>query len=84
MGPDAYRTAGLAGALRTLGHRVTDLGNITAATVPLINLDQSAYGLEETIGWSQSLAATAQTTMADGIPVFLGAITRYHWGLLPG
>ena len=72
MGPDAYRTAGLAGALRTLGHRVTDLGNITAATVPLINLDHSAYGLEETIGWSQSLAAAAQTAMADGIPVFLG------------
>ena len=71
MGPDAYRMAGLAGALRTLGHRVTDLGNITAATVPQINLDHSAFRLEETIGWAQSLATAAQTAMADGIPVFL-------------
>jgi arginase len=84
IGPDAYRTAGLAGALRTLRHRVTNLGNITAATVPPVNLDHSAYGLEETIGWAQSLAAAAQTAMADYIPVFLGAITRYHWGRLPG
>ena len=72
MGPDAYCTARLAGALRTLGQRVTDLGNITAATVPPVNLDHSAYGLDETIGWAQSLAAAAQTAMADGIPVFLG------------
>ena len=71
MGPDACRTTELAGALRTLGQRVTDLGNITAATVPQVNLDHSAYGLEETIGWAQSLAAAAQTAMADGIPVFL-------------
>ena len=71
MDPDAYCTAGLAGALRTLGQRVTDLGNITAATVPQVNLDLSAYGLEETIGWAQSLAAAAQTAMADGILVFL-------------
>ena len=81
MGPDAYCTARLAGALRTLGQRVTDLGNITAATVPQVNLDLSAYGLEETIGWAQSLAAAAQTAMADGILVFLGG---YHWGRLPG
>ena len=72
MGPDACRTTELAGALRTLGQKVTDLGNITAATVPPVNLDHSAYGLDETIGWAQSLAAAAQTAMADGIPVFLG------------
>ena len=31
MGPDCYRTAGLAAALSDLGHRIEDLGNLTPA-----------------------------------------------------
>ena len=84
MGPDACRTTELAGALRTLGQKVTDLGNITAATVPPVNLDHSAYGLDETIGWAQSLAAAAQTAMADGIPVFLGGYHALSLGSVAG
>ncbi len=31
MGPDAYRTAGIAETIRTLGHEVRDRGNIAPA-----------------------------------------------------
>ena len=43
MGPDAYRTAGLARALHELGHTVSDLGNITAAPVAKVQTTLSAY-----------------------------------------
>ncbi|MEP5729604.1 MAG: arginase [Sulfitobacter sp.] len=71
MGPDAYRTAGLAQALGDLGHRVEDRGNIaprpfTAKEHPKI------VALEETIAWTESLAEAAQSAFRDGLPIFLG------------
>ena len=71
MGPDAYRTAGLAEALRGLGHTVTDLGNIaprpfTARPHPKI------VALEETIAWTEALAEAAETALAKGTPIFMG------------
>ncbi len=50
MGPDAYRTAGLARALHDLRHTVSDLGNITATPVAKVQTKHSAYQLEVTIG----------------------------------
>ncbi len=71
MGPDAYRTAGLAEALRDLGHLVTDRGNVAPA--PFTPRDHpKLVQLEETIAWTSSLAEAAEAGLKDGMPIFLG------------
>ena len=71
MGPDAYRTAGLAPALRNLGHRVTDHGNVTPR--PFAPKEHpKIVALEETIAWTESLAEVSQEVMAQGLPIFMG------------
>lgn len=54
MGPDAYRTAGIARALTALGHRVTDLGNVAPDSNDILERD-GLVNLSETIGWTLSL-----------------------------
>ncbi|MGZ2257750.1 arginase [Roseobacter sp. A03A-229] len=71
MGPDAYRTAGLAEALEGLGHEVEDRGNVAPATFtpePHARL----HALEETIAWTTALADAAETGLQDGLPIFMG------------
>ena len=58
MGPDAYRTAGLERALRDLGHSVTDRGNVAPAPFQAKE-HEKLHALEETIAWTESLAAAA-------------------------
>jgi len=71
MGPDAYRTAGLAEALESLGHTVTDIGNVTPAPfddVPHPKL----HRLSETIAWTHALADTTEASFARGMPITMG------------
>ncbi|WP_386167364.1 arginase [Sulfitobacter pontiacus] len=71
MGPDAYRTAGLAGALTDLGHSVTDRGNV--APVPFTpGKHPKLHALEETIAWTHSLAEATQAALQDGTPIIMG------------
>lgn len=72
MGPDAYRTAGLAEALSGLGHLVKDLGNLAPAPHLTDAPEAAVFARNQTVGWTQTLAAVAQDTMAKGLPVFLG------------
>jgi arginase len=71
MGPDAYRTAGLAEALTNLGHRVTDKGNLVPRAFEE-KQHQKLVSPEETIAWTETLAETAEAVLADGTPIFLG------------
>ncbi|WP_195821902.1 arginase [Roseobacter sp. MH60115] len=71
MGPDAYRTAGLAEALEGLGHRVEDRGNVTPTAFSAKPHDR-LHALEETIGWTTALAEAAEVGLRDGLPIFLG------------
>ena len=83
MGPDAYRTADLAGALRSLGHKVEDRGNV----VPVehaANADAKLYALQETIAWTKSLAAAAESAMTDGMPIFMGGDHALSLGTVLG
>jgi arginase len=85
MGPDAYRTAGLAEAITDLGHRVTDLGNLQPApvtTVPPAN--PLVYKLAENIGWTQTLIRAAQSTATRGLPIFLGGDHAMAFGTVAG
>ncbi|MGX9354283.1 arginase [Roseobacteraceae bacterium S113] len=83
MGPDAYRTAGLAEAFESLGHSVQDHGNLTprkGGHSPLPHL----HAAGETIGWTQTLAHAAQDAMASGLPVFLGGDHALSLGSVAG
>ncbi|MCL4154147.1 UNVERIFIED_CONTAM: hypothetical protein GTU68_043732, partial [Idotea baltica] len=71
MGPDAYRTAGLEEALVSLGHTVTDIGNITPA--PFINTPHpKLHRLAETIAWTHALADATEASFKDGMPITMG------------
>lgn len=71
MGPDAYRTAGLGEALQSLGHTVTDIGNIA----PIAYTDTphpKLHRLSETIAWTHALADTTEASFARGMPITMG------------
>lgn len=71
MGPDTYRTAGLAEALTTLGHTVTDHGNIAPdAFTPRAH--PKLVDLEECIAWTTALADTSEAALPNGLPIFMG------------
>ncbi len=85
MGPDAYRTAGLAEALADLGHGVRDLGNVAPEIRPLPPCPNPAvHAFEETVGWTRALAATAREAAGRGLPVFMGGDHAISLGSVTG
>ncbi|MFK7752435.1 MAG: arginase [Sedimentitalea sp.] len=84
MGPDAYRTAGLAEALRELGHRVEDIGNLTPASFEPDTDDGALYAPNETMAWTHRLIRAAEQGMARGLPVFLGGDHALSLGSVAG
>lgn len=83
MGPDAYRTAGLQEALRDLSHDVEDIGNVQPA--PFEAKDHAKlFKREETIGWTTSLADTAQDALTKGLPIFMGGDHALSLGTVLG
>ncbi len=83
MGPDAYRTAGLAEAIRDLGHTVEDRGNVAPAPfTPKEHPKLVAY--EENIAWTESLADASEAAMKDGLPLFLGGDHALSLGTVLG
>jgi arginase len=73
MGPDAYRTAGLAGTLADLGHAVTDRGNLTLApgAVTPVTVGGNARNAAEIAAWTRAIHA-AGTAAGQGTPIFMG------------
>lgn len=85
MGPDAYRTAGLAEAITGLGHTATDLGNLAPADVPETSTrNPLVYKLEENIGWTKTLSAAARDAAKSGMPIFLGGDHALSLGSVAG
>ena len=84
MGPDAFRTAGLARALTILGHRVEDLGNLTPATHSPDSDTGKLYAPNQTIGWTNRLIRVAQDAMRRGLPIFLGGDHSLSLGSVAG
>jgi arginase len=84
MGPDAYRTAGLATALSDLGHKVEDLGNLTPAHHDPDAADGEIHAPNQTIGWTKSLSQAAMDTMPRGLPIFLGGDHSLSLGSVAG
>jgi len=84
MGPDALRTAGLDRALRDLGHRVEDLGNLAPETYDPDAEGGRLYKPNETAGWTAGLIAAAEGAMARGLPIFLGGDHALSLGSVAG
>ncbi len=85
MGPDAYRTAGIAEAITALGHTVDDIGNLAPAPVAKTDHANTAlYKLEENIGWCETLQSAAKDNAPNGMPIFLGGDHALAMGTVSG
>ena len=85
MGPDAYRTAGLAEALSDLGHRVTDRGNLAQGPIrPVPDAPAHLHALPDCVAWTAALTAAASDAAAAGVPVFLGGDHLLSAGTVAG
>ncbi|WP_127105482.1 arginase [Pararhodobacter zhoushanensis] len=84
MGPAAYRTAGLAGALEALGHSVTDLGDVACAPIPATSANSAVHHLPETLGWTRALAEAGEAACAKGMPIFMGGDHSLALGSVAG
>ncbi len=85
MGPDAYRTAGLAGQLAELGLTVHDLGNVAphdATASP--DMPPHVHAPAETAGWTAALAQVGESAAAQGLPIFLGGDHSLSLGSIAG
>lgn len=83
MGPDAYRTARLGETLSELGHTVSDIGNVTPDTNDIAEHDH-LVALPQTVGWTTALNTAAQSTAAQGMPIFMGGDHALALGTVPG
>jgi arginase len=85
MGPAAYRVAGLASALRDLGHTVEDMGDL--AHDPLRQAHHPnpvLHALPETLAWSETLARVTEAAMPHGLPMILGGDHSLALGTVAG
>jgi arginase len=71
MGPDGYRTAGLASTLSELGHIVTDRGNITPDAFRQIEVEGNARNAGAVAAWTRAIDA-AGAGAGDNTPIFMG------------
>lgn len=84
MGPDSYRTAGLAQAIGDLGHTVQDMGNLSPANFAAEQSNDHLFAPNQTIGWTNRLIRVAQDSMARGLPIFLGGDHSLSLGSVAG
>lgn len=86
MGPAAYRTAGLAEELASLGHSVVDLGDAQREQVDAIdtNHDHLKF-LPEVAGWARSLHCQSyDLAKQDVLPIYLGGDHALSMGTVTG
>lgn len=86
MGPAAYRVAGIAQAIRDLGHGVEDWGNLAPIPVEGAACANPAVDqLPETLGWTMALTETVDDALAaGGMPVVLGGDHSLALGSVAG
>ncbi|MEM1286237.1 MAG: arginase [Pseudomonadota bacterium] len=86
MGPDAYRTAGLEEALRSLGHSVRDLGNVVPRPANQNEASRNTvlHALDETVAWTEGLSAAGEEAAREGFPIFLGGDHAMSLGTVAG
>ncbi|GGE01421.1 arginase [Gemmobacter megaterium] len=86
MGPAAYRVAGIAAAIRELGHDVEDIGDIGHGPLPEVAAPNPAvHHLAECVGWTRTLADAGRAAMDRGrFPIFMGGDHALSMGSVAG
>lgn len=86
MGPDAYRTAGLAEQLRALGHAVADHGNLSPAeALEVASPNPVLKNFRSYAGWTRSLHAKAyELGLQSVLPIYLGGDHAMAAGTVSG
>lgn len=85
MGPDAYRTAGIAEAIANLGHTVEDVGNLAPKNVTVSPASNPlVHKLAENVGWTYTLMDAAQEAATRGMPIFMGGDHALAAGTVAG
>jgi arginase len=85
MGPSAFRAAGLAAALRELGHGVVDRGNLAPAPLRAIrHANPAIKALPEIVGWIEAIAEACYAAGESGMPIVLGGDHSLAAGTLAG
>mgnify|MGYP000403908973 CR=1 FL=1 len=83
MGPDMLRTAGLAQALRALGHEVEDCGDVSPNVTPRASHPNKAiHDLDECAAWIEAIEPAAFAS--EALPIFLGGDHLISAGTVPG
>ena len=84
MGPDSYRTAGLATIIAGLGHQTEDRGNVVPDPFSAETGKAKLHALAETIAWTSALTKAAQSALSDGFPIFMGGDHALSLGTVAG
>ncbi len=86
MGPAAYRVAGIAAAIRDLGHGVTDWGDVALPDLTdAASLNPAVHSLPQVIGWTKVLAERTEAALAlDAMPIILGGDHSLALGSVAG
>ncbi len=86
MGPAAYRVAGLAQAIRDLGHNVSDWGDAALPPLqPATSPNPAVHSLPETLGWTAVLTEQVQKALTQGaFPIILGGDHSLALGTVAG
>lgn len=75
MGPDGYRSAGLAETLAELGHDVADHGNLAPDAARPVDAPARARNAAEVAAWTRAIDAAAQGALdsaGEAVPIFMG------------
>lgn len=86
MGPTAYRVAGLAQAIRELGHGVEDWGDMVLPALQEVSCPNPAvHSLAEVLGWTEVLADKVDDALSNGgLPIVLGGDHSLALGSVAG
>ena len=86
MGPDAFRTAGLATTLEALGHSVVDHGNLDRAEIgPVYPPNPVLKDFPAYVAWTRSLhAKAAELGTSPVFPIYMGGDHAMAAGTVSG
>jgi arginase len=86
MGPSAYRVAGIAAAIRELGHAVADWGDVALTGLPPAACPNPVvHSLPEVLGWTEVLTDRVDDALSEGaMPIILGGDHSLALGSVAG
>jgi arginase len=86
MGPAAYRVAGIAQAVRDLGHGVQDWGDVAIGHLRDVQFpNPTIHHLAETVGWTEILQMRVDDALSEGgMPIIMGGDHSLALGSVAG